>query len=651
MRYSLGFVLALSLAGLQFLAILIVVTTSYVSSERAMLDHARGLLADASATAIEYTKGFLEPAQEAAELSNRLIREGIVDPSDFAALELFFLHQLWDDPHLSGIYYGDEQGNFTYVMRSLEPGPFRSKFISIDGNERSVEYIWRSEDGSVIAQDTDPTDTFDPRQRPWYIDAHDSQASVWTDPYIFFSSRQPGITVSSPVLTEGASVSGVVGVDIEISDVSLFLSQLPIGARGRALILSEDGQLIAHPDFAEVTDSASNGDVALADLESVSDPLTRASITSLEAEDKIPGETIQSGFQHDGENYLSLVGPMTSTNLPWLISVFVPENDFIQDIKNNRRRNIWIAALISLLTAIAGLTLAEIILRPVRAFAVRTALISQGEVAPEDAPPRTYRELQNANQTLISEIAERRRLDTKIQDLNRDLSHASRINVMGQLATGLAHELSQPLTAITQNVDTAISLAKQDGVQRDELLAVLDELDEQAHQGGDIVRTLRGYVRKDENTAEFFNLDELVAQTIRLLRHDAKRNQVDVTRDLPEVPRVYANRVEIAQILTNLMRNSIEAMAQAGSKSRTIHISGIATTDHVQVCVEDTGPGIMEGLILFKQFQSSKPDGLGLGHSISKTIAEANGGKLWLETSEPQRTRFAFTIPLEPKNR
>ena len=649
MRYSLGFVLALSLAGLQFLAILIVVTTSYLSSERAMLVHARGLLADASATAIEYTKGFLEPAQEAAELSSRLIREGIVDPSDFAALELFFLHQLLDDPQLSGIYYGDEQGNFTYVMRSLEPGPLRSKFIAIDGNERSVEFIWRSEDGSVIARETDPTDTFDPRQRQWYIDARDLQESVWTDPYIFFSSRQPGITVSSPVLTAGASVSGVVGVDIEISDVSLFLSQLPIGARGRALILSENGQLIAHPDFAEVTESDGNGDVALADLGSVSDPVTRASITSLEGEDRILGETLQSEFQHDGETYLSLVGPMTSTNLPWLISVFVPENDFIQDIKNNRRRNTWIAALISVLTAVVGLTLAELILRPVRAFAVRTALISQGEVAPEEEQPRTYRELQNANQTLISEIAQRRRLDAKIQDLNRDLSHASRINVMGQLATGLAHELSQPLTAIIQNVDTAISLAKQGETQKSELLAVLNELDEQAHQGGDILRTLRGYVRKDDRSADYFDLEELVIQTTRLLRQDAKRNHVVLTTNIPKLAPVYANRIEVAQILTNLMRNSIEAMSQANTRKRVIDISCMTMDEDVKVRVEDTGPGVSEKHLLFKQFKSVKPDGLGLGLSISKTIAEANGGRLWLESSEPKKTRFVFTIPLEPR--
>lgn len=649
MRYSLGFVLALSLAGLQFLAILIVVTTSYVSSERAMLDHARGLLSDASATAIEYTEAFLEPAQEAAELSSRMIRAGIVDPSDFAALELFFLHQLIDDPQLSGLYYGDEQGNFAFVMRSQGPGPFRTKFISVDGSERSIDYIWRTEDGTIVERGTDPSDTFDPRERQWYIDARAQRSSVWTDPYIFFTSQRPGITVSSPVLTEGDGLSGVVGVDIEISDVSTFLSQLPIGERGTALVLSEGGEVIAHPDFVGVAQRSDDGVLEFAEVDSINDPVTRAAFASFDFENRSSGEPAQSEFVYGGETYLSLFGPVTSTSLPWGISVFVPENDFIEDIKDNRRRNLWIAALVSLIAAGVGLTLAEFILKPVRAFAVRTALVSQGEVAAEAPLPGTYKELQSANQTLIGEIAQRRALDAKIQTLNRELSHASRVNAMGQLATGLAHELSQPLTAITQNVDTAISLAKQDPSHGPELLNVLQELDEQAHQGGDIVRTLRGHVRKDEGKAEYFNLEDLIAQSIRLMRHDAKLNDIAISMDLAPSPPVFANRVETAQILTNLMRNAIEAIAQAGTTAGLISISSIVSGDAVEVRVDDNGPGVDEGLILFKQFQSSKPGGLGLGLTICKTIAEANGGRLWHESAYSPGTRFAFTIPLGPR--
>ena len=183
-----------------------------------------------------------------------------------------------------------------------------------------------------------------------------------------------------------------------------------------------------------------------------------------------------------------------------------------QDIKDNRRRNIWLAAIISFVTGLAGLALAEVILRPVRAFAVRTALVSQGEMSASEPLPRTYKELKKANETLIDEIAQRRDADAKVLELNRDLAHFSRVNLMGQMAAGLAHELSQPLTAISQNVDAAITTAKQQENAHTDLLDILAELDDQAHLGGDILRALRGFVRKDQGVMTQFNFNELLGQ-------------------------------------------------------------------------------------------------------------------------------------------
>ncbi len=647
MRYSLGFVLALSLAGLQFLAILFVVSTSYISSERAMLEHARGLLGDARLTAVEHTNGFLEPAREAAELSSRMIEAGIVDANDPTALETFLFEHLQTETQLSGIFYGDAAGNFTYVMRSDGPGPYRTKFIANDPDNRVIELLWREEDGTVAAREFDPEDTFDPRERRWYVDAAAARASVWTDPYIFFSSQQPGITVAAPVLSAGNRVSGVVGVDIEIADISTFLSQLSIGEQGLAVILNENADVIAHPNFADIADQAADGTVDFVNVHEISDPVTRAAFAGFDQTADLSDEVVQSGFEYAGEAYLTLLGPMTGTSLPWIISVFVPENDFIQGIKDNRRRNIWIAALISLLSAIAGVTLAELILRPVRAFAVRTSLVSQGEVSAHEPLPGTYQELRDANQTLISEIAKRRELDARNQDLNRELSHATRVNMMGQMATGLAHELSQPLTAITQNVDTAISLAQQDPDNPTELLRVLSELDEQAHQGGDIIRSLRGFVRKDTNTPARFALPDLIAQTCRLMRHEATEHDVTIASHVGDLPEVLGNRVGIAQVLTNLLRNAIEAMSSADSERREVTISAQQDGEYVRVSVADTGPGIASDLVLFKQFQTSKPDGLGLGLSISRTIAEANGGRLWYKTDGADGTTFFFTVPID----
>ncbi|MDA9208209.1 ATP-binding protein, partial [Octadecabacter sp.] len=323
-----------------------------------------------------------------------------------------------------------------------------------------------------------------------------------------------------------------------------------------------------------------------------------------------------------------------------------PENDFIQDIKDNRKRNVWIAALVSLLTAAVGVTLAELILKPVRAFAVRTSLVSQGEVSANALPPKTYKELRDANQTLINEIAQRRILDAKVQDLNRELSHASRINMMGQMATGLAHELSQPLTAISQNVDTAISIAKQDETPQAELLTILSELDEQAHQGGDIIRSLRGFAKRDVHGRDPIDLDDLLSQTYRLMRRDFETHDVNVKLSIPALPQVAGNRIEFAQVLTNLMRNALDAMIAAQTNAKKITISARQVSDKVEVEVADTGPGVDQNVTLFKQFQTSKKDGLGLGLTISRAIVEANGGRLWYDPDTNGETRFLFTVPV-----
>jgi C4-dicarboxylate-specific signal transduction histidine kinase len=644
MRYSLGFILAISLAGLQFIAIFVVVTTSYLSSEQAMLKLANELMKDAGANAVEHTKRFLEPAGETTEQAKRVLGSGLVSTTDRDTMESYFFHLLQTTPQLAGINYGDEAGNFVYVMKSDGPGPYRTKFITIDNESRSVDFIWRSEDYSIVEQSTDPTDIFDVRTRPWYIKARALGSRIWAAPYIFFSSQQPGITVAAPVVFPNNTLQGVVSVDIEISDISVFLSDLRVGDNGAALILNQDGSVLAHPDQNQITVLNDDGTLSFANINDINDPISRAAFAGFDKTDVSIGSS-QLNFTYQDNKYLGLFSPITEIDLPWTIAVYAPEDDFIGVIKENRARNIWIAALISVFTALAGLTLAELILRPVRAFAVRTSLVSQGEVSADEPLPKTYRELQAANRTLLDEIAHRRNSEMTVQQLNRDLAHFSRVNVMGQMATGLAHELSQPLTAITQNVDAAISTASQNADENQDLLEILRELDEQAHQGGDIIRALRGFIRKDDAEVSMFDLHELVAQTCHLMRHEAEVNSVNLDYTFAALPNVKGSRVQIAQVLINLMRNAIEAIASSNAKARTITIEVQEQADRLVICVDDTGPGISKDVILFKQFQTSKADGMGLGLSICRKIVESNGGQLWHESDVRAKTRFCFTLP------
>lgn len=644
MRYSLGFVLAISLAGLQFLAILFVVTTSYLSSERAILDHARGLMQGAGANAVEHTKRFLDPAAEMAEQARRVLNSGLVGTTDRDTMERYFFELLQTESNVAGINYGDEAGNFVYVMKSDGPGPYRTKFITVVDGVRKVDFIWRTEDYKIVARDTDPLDPYDARTRPWYLKASALNARIWTNPYIFFSSQQPGITVAAPVVFEPEGLQGVVGVDIEISDISDFLRDLQVGQNGTAVILHEDGSVLAHPDPSQIKVLNDDGSLSFANIKDIDDPISRAAFANFEAR-TVANFDLPSNSSFRRNNYLGLFEPLEGVDLPWTVAVYAPENDFIGGIKRNRARNVWIAAGISVLTALVGLAIAERILRPVRAFAVRTSLVSQGEVSASDPLPGTYRELQKANQTLIDEIAQRRKSEHKIEELSRDLMHFSRVDMLGQMATGLAHELSQPLTAITQNLDTALTMAEQLEGDTDELRDILRELDEQAHRSGDVIHALRGLVRKDEGKVEPFDFMELAAQTRRLIRHEAAVQDVQIIIETRKLPHVQGNRVQIAQVLINLLRNAIEAMAEANCSQREIRISAKLHKKHVEILVSDTGPGIDPNVTLFKRFETSKANGMGLGLSICRSLVETNGGKMWYETEGLENGRFCFTLP------
>ncbi len=289
MKQSLGASLAIGLAGLQFVAILLVVFSSYLTSEQALMRHTRDLLRDVGVNTIEHSRGFLNPARGAAELAAQLAQNSVIASEDTPMLEQLLFQQLRISPQFAGLYFGREDGSFVMVMRSPgEAGEFRSKIISFPGDKRRTEMIWRDENFAVVTRRQDPADRFDPRDRPWYQKAKAELTTIWTDPYIFFSSQQPGITLAAPVLRPGGGMRGAVGVDIEISMISEFLSRLNIGQHGKALIINHNGDVIAHPDAGLIKAQNADGTLRFADIREIGDPIARAAFGPLALAGAIP---------------------------------------------------------------------------------------------------------------------------------------------------------------------------------------------------------------------------------------------------------------------------------------------------------------------------------------------------------------------------
>lgn len=761
MRKSLGAILAVGLAGLQFLAVIAVVTSSYVTSERALLRHANDLLRDVGQNTIEHSKGFLAPAQSAAELAARLAQNSVISSDDPVLLEQLLFQQLQISPNFAGIYYGSESGDFIMVMRDPNgPAPFRSKLVVHDEwGQRDVKHIWRNDQYTPIAQELLPQDHFDPRERPWYLSAKEQRATIWTDPYIFFSSQQPGITLAAPVLRDAQNIRGVVGVDIEITALSGFLSRLHIGKSGKALIIHRNGDVVAHPSPDRLKTKSDNGDLQLINIRDFDDPVARAALTaSLGDGNGHIAQDHASDLTVDGVKYVTKIMPEISELLPWTIAIYAPETDFTGPIKQNRTINLWIAGAVALITAVIGLILANYIYKPVRAFAIRSSLVAQGALDPNEPMPKTYQELERVNDTLVREIAARRQTEheygqtldlshrpmaqvnatdgylhrvnqsfieltgysgeeltqmrlsdlllgqgvpllhdnlrinqerllvhksgeiidiwlsaivihdaggkashavivvddlrsakakqRQIDQLNRDLSQIARGDMLGEMASGLAHELNQPLTAIAQHADIAKLLLSQEPLSKPDLDQALQEIETQSLRAGDIIRALRSFARKDEGLRSKFDLAELNAQVLHLVQVEARQNSVTIRSELPaNLPHPVANRNQIALVLVNLARNAIEAMSE--SPQRELTISAWAQSDELFVKFADTGPGISQDLALFTQFETSKPQGMGLGLSLSRSIIEGHGGKLWQEQHPGLGAQFIFTLPLE----
>jgi two-component system sensor kinase FixL len=248
----------------------------------------------------------------------------------------------------------------------------------------------------------------------------------------------------------------------------------------------------------------------------------------------------------------------------------------------------------------------------------------------------------------IRDLTERQQTELRVHDLQSVLAHVQRVSEMGTLATSLAHELNQPLTAIANYVETARDILQE--VPDEETLAVireaLDECASQSVRAGQIVRRLRDFIARGETEQRIESLQRLIteASALALVGAGDQNLEVDVKLD-PKADRILVDRIQIQQVILNLIRNAIEAMADQPIR-RLLVTSEREPGGFVQVTVADSGPGLADEVLerLFEPFRSTKATGLGLGLSISAAIVSAHRGRIWAEPSKLGGTAFHFTI-------
>jgi two-component system, LuxR family, sensor kinase FixL len=248
----------------------------------------------------------------------------------------------------------------------------------------------------------------------------------------------------------------------------------------------------------------------------------------------------------------------------------------------------------------------------------------------------------------IGDLTQRQERERLLHEVQSELMHVSRLSTMGEMASSLAHELNQPLAALTNYLQGSKRLLQNSPDERVGLAReALDKAADQALRAGQVIQRLRSFVARGETERRIESIKKLVEEASALALIAAKEQSVRVTMEFdPSVGLVLVDRIQVQQVLLNLMRNAIEAME--ASVRRELVISTAPGADHmVSVNVTDTGPGIAPDVAsrLFQPFTTTKRSGMGVGLSISRTIIESHGGHITVVPNPGGGTIFRFTLP------
>lgn len=251
---------------------------------------------------------------------------------------------------------------------------------------------------------------------------------------------------------------------------------------------------------------------------------------------------------------------------------------------------------------------------------------------------------------IITDITERVQAEQQARKHQEDLAHVSRLSTIGEMASGLAHELNQPLSAILSYANACSHLIKGDSPDIEKIKNSLEIIAAQTIRSGEIIHRIKNFVRKTEPRRTDININDIVKNVSDFIDADIIRNKIVLKLDLTkQMPMVLADSIQIEQVLLNLALNSIEALADEQSRKRQLTIkTSTHNGDTIEVEVCDSGKGLDSEIKqkIFDSFFSTKPEGLGIGLSISRSIIESHKGQIWATENRDGGTKFKFTLPI-----
>lgn len=249
----------------------------------------------------------------------------------------------------------------------------------------------------------------------------------------------------------------------------------------------------------------------------------------------------------------------------------------------------------------------------------------------------------------VLDLTERKRAEETLRNAQTELAHTNRVATMGQLTASIIHEVGQPIAAAITNAQAGLLWFEKEPPALDEVRQSLGDILKSGYWARDVLNRIRALIKKAPLRTDLLDINGAICEVMKLTRGETERNGVSVRTELAEgLPLMRGDRVQIQQVLLNLVMNAIEAMSGTSEGERTLSIRTSQTAaDSVLVAVGDSGPGFapLNAEHLFEAFHTTKANGLGLGLSICRSIIETNGGRLWASPNLPRGAVFQFTLP------
>jgi diguanylate cyclase (GGDEF)-like protein len=346
------------LLGLQAITVIAVVVITGRSTEGLLVGGMRHMMGLAVENLDRRTADYLAPAESTARLTSGLLDDSVLPSGDDRELIRYLDSQVQTSPTITGAYVGRPDGSFVLVSRdgATFEGGTRVKTVTVGAGVRTSTTVQRDANGVERERTEDPTDTYDPRQRPWYTSAAAAPGDlVWTEPYVFFASREPGVTVASSARAGTGALLGVVGVDVSLRDLSTFVGGVRVSPTSRAVLFDHQGFMVAGGGLDQVTVEDGQGGLRRASVDEVTDPVVRAGI---DAQRRRPARTaagpIVTPFELDGRRWQVASLPLAEREA-WTAAITAPEDEFVGEVVGAQRRNAVLAVAIGLGVAVLAL--------------------------------------------------------------------------------------------------------------------------------------------------------------------------------------------------------------------------------------------------------------------------------------------------------